>query len=97
MVTIALQQIIVRPQKAIAHLTYDSVDFFFSSESEALQDRSSECAAGWFETGRGPVDAREVSAVVPAVGVFAVVDYDARVEEGGAEAPEEGGEAAGLC
>ena len=31
-----------------------------------------------------------------AVGVFAVVDYDAGVQEGGAEGVEEGGEAAGL-
>lgn len=33
---------------------------------------------------------------MPAVGVFAVVDQDAGVQEGAAEGPEEGGEAAGL-
>ena len=33
---------------------------------------------------------------MPAVGVFAIGDYDAGVEEGAAEGPEEGGEAAGL-
>lgn len=42
------------------------------------------------------VHAREVPAIVPAVGVLAVADADAGVEEGGAEGVEEGGEAAGL-
>ena len=42
------------------------------------------------------VDACEVAACVPAVGVFAVADADAGVEEGAADGPEEAGEPAGL-
>ena len=43
------------------------------------------------------VDAGGVAAVVAAVGVFAAADHDAGVQEGAADGPEDGGEAAGLC
>lgn len=43
-----------------------------------------------------PVDTRGAALTVAAVGEFAGVDDDAGVEEGAADGPEEGGEAAGL-
>jgi hypothetical protein len=43
-----------------------------------------------------PVDSADAFAIVAAVGVFAVVDYYARVEERAADVPEDVGETTGL-
>lgn len=64
--------------------------------SEAVVDGLFEGAARWTGFRRGPVHACETRAGVPAVGVFAVLNYDAGVQEGGAEGPEEGADFGGL-
>jgi len=61
-----------------------------------VQDLAPEGAAGRLCLGLGPIYARTAALVVAAVGVLAAVDDDARVQEGDAEEPEGGGDAAGL-
>jgi hypothetical protein len=97
MVAIIRQQIIIRAEKLVRHLLHNRIYLLRRAEGEALEQCAAECAAGWFELGFREVDAGGVAAVVAAVGIFAAADYDARVQEGAAERPEDGGEAAGLC
>lgn len=61
-----------------------------------MQQLTSEGAAGWLGAGRRPVDARLASVCMTAVGVFAAVDDDTGVEEGGSKEPEGRGDVAGL-
>lgn len=96
MITIVGQQIISRPHKFLAGFAYHGFDLGFRLEGEALQDVAAECAARGLEFGARVVDASCIAPVVAAEGVFAAVYYDARVEEGAAEGPEEGGQFAWL-
>ena len=75
---------------------YDHLNLLLGAEGEALQDVAAPGAAGRLEARFGPVDAGDVAAVMPAVGIFFAADYNARVEEGAAEGPEDRGQAAGL-
>jgi hypothetical protein len=74
----------------------DRFYFRIGGQSETLEDLAAKCASWWFEAGLCPVDAGEAASVVPTVGVFTVVDYNAGVEEGCAEGPEDGGEPPSL-
>lgn len=56
-----------------------AVDFQGGEEADALQDRASEGSAGGFVAWGGVVDSCCVAPVVPTVGVFAVLDHDARM------------------
>lgn len=66
---------------------YDGVDLGLGREREALQDLESKRATRWFALGLGPVHARHALPVMSPVCIFLAVDYDARMEEGGADGP----------
>lgn len=72
------------------------VDLGLRGEGEAVDQLALEERAGRDLAGLGPVDARDAGAAVASVGVFLAVYDDAGVEEGGADEPEGGGDAAGL-
>lgn len=72
------------------------VDLGRRGEREALQDLGAEGPARRLGPRPRPVHARHAAPVVAAVGVLLAVDHDARVQEGGADGPEDGGESAGL-
>lgn len=76
---------------------HDGVDLGLRGEGEALQDLDAEGPARRLGAGLRPVHARHAAPVVPAVGVLLAVDHDAGVQQGGADGPEDGGEAAGLA
>lgn len=96
MVAVFCQQVVGGPEKLFGHFADDGVDLGWCREREAVQELTPEGAAGGLGTGRRPVDARLASVCVTAVGVFAAVDDDAGVEEGGSDEPEGIGDAAGL-
>lgn len=77
-------------------LADDVVDLGLRREGEALQDLGAERAPRRLRARLRPVHARHAAPVVAPVRVFLAVDHDARVQEGGADGPEEGREAAGL-
>jgi hypothetical protein len=77
-------------------IVYHIGDFFLGQHGEAVYDFAAKGSAWRFEFLFRPVDSADAFAVVAAVGVFAVVDYYARVEEGAADVPEDVGETTGL-
>lgn len=96
MVAIAVQQVVARAQELRADVFDDGVDLVVRVEREALQDGGAKGSARGLGARGRVVDSGEVAAGVAAVGVLAVADADAGVEEGGADCVEEGRQAAGL-
>lgn len=74
----------------------DGVDLGLRREREALQDLGPEGPARRLGPRLRPVYARHAAPVVAPVGVLLPVDHYARMQEGGADCPEDGGETAGL-
>lgn len=96
MIAIIAQQVIPGAEELCTDVLDDGVDLVVRVKGEALQDGGAEGAAGGLGAGRRVVDAGEVASGVAAVGIFAIADADAGVQEGGAEGVEDGGDAAGL-
>lgn len=88
MVAVLRKQVVGGSQKLFGHFADDGVDFGGCREREAVQQLAPEGATGRLGAGRRPVHARLAAVGVAAVGVFAAVDDDAGVEEGGSEEPE---------
>lgn len=58
----------------------DSLQLFFRSEGESMQDRLSECTAWWFLFRSSVVDTSKTALVMAAIGILVIVDNDARVK-----------------
>lgn len=96
MVAVFRQQVVGSPEKLFGRFADDGVDLGRRREREAVQELAPEGAPWRLGAGRRPVDTRLASVCVATVGVFAAVDDDAGMEEGGSEEPEGRGDAAGL-
>ena len=82
------QEVIGRAGEGVRGLAQDGVDLGGRGEAEAVQQLGLEGAARRLGLGLGPVDARDVGAVVAAVGVLAPIYDDARVQQRRADGPE---------
>lgn len=91
MVAVAGEQVIGGAEKLLGDVFENGVDLGLGGECETVENLAFEGAAWRFGLRARPVYAGQAGPVVSAVGVFPAVDDDARVEEGGADGPEDGG------
>ena len=74
-----------------AYFFDDGLDLGLGAECEAMQDGGAKGASRWFQMWLCPVDPGHAAFVVSAVGIFTIIDNDARMEEAAANRPEDGG------
>lgn len=96
MITIILQQMILLSLKFRTDLLQNRLDCSGRMVGISLRNADAMSSSGGKLEGSCVVDACRVGFVVASKGIFSRVDDYARVEEGAAEGPEEGGESAGL-
>lgn len=96
MITIILQQMILLSLKFRTDLLQNRLDCSGRMVGISLRNADAMRSSGGQLEGSCVVDACRVGLVVASKGIFSRVDDYARVEEGTAEGPEEGGESAGL-
>lgn len=82
--------------ECIRDLLDDGRNLLLGSDCEAVEYLIAKGTTWWLSAWFGPVYARETLVIVPAIGIFAVVDDDAGVEKARAESPQDGGEFTGL-
>lgn len=90
MIAIVREQVIARAEKLLRDLFYNSLNLLLCSESESLQYCAPPCATRRLKVRFGPVDTCDASPIVATVGELSAIYYDAGVEEGAADCPEEG-------
>lgn len=88
MVAVVCQQVIAWSEELVADFFYDALDFGRGVEGEALQDADAVCASRRLVFRSRVVDACDTAFVVAAICIFAIVDYNSRVEEATADRPE---------
>lgn len=96
MITIILQQMILLSLKFRTDLLQNRLDCSGRMVGISLRNADAMRSSGGKLEGSCVVDACRVGFVVASKGIFSRVEDYARVEEGTAEGPEEGGESAGL-
>ena len=91
MIAVLAQQVVPRALELETRVSDNVVDFGRREKYEAVKQSAAECPTRWELSCSGVVHTGGIGSVMAAVGVFAIVQDDAAMKEGGAKDPEDAG------